>query len=127
MHNDRRLWRKILAADIGLSMVAVFFFAWLPPSTLNVYELVIMGGSLFAGVGVVTHAVARIHLPYEHWAYMAAGLVALLTLVVYETRTLGSGIPLSVRVPFGMFLLACSVSAFAAHVIDGGTPHREIS
>jgi hypothetical protein len=114
-----RWWRKALAADIALHLVAIFFFAYLPPNTLNTWETAIMGGSLLALGGVLSHAFIPIRVPGDQWAYLLSGGVALFTLLVYESRTWGEPIPLTLRVTYGLFLAAAAVSSYAAHVIDG--------
>jgi hypothetical protein len=113
-------WRHILAADIVMHLIAVWWFAFLPPSTLNEFETLIMIVCTLAGFGVVAHAFNWFDLPGERWSYLMAGFIMVLTMLVYEVSLLDSPVPLAVRVPFGLFLLAGSVSAFAAHVIDGG-------
>lgn len=113
-------WRHILAADIVMHLIAVWWFAFLPPSTLNEFETLIMIVSTFAMFGVIAHAFNVIDLPGEKWSYLVAGFIMLLTALVYEVSLLDSPVPLAVRIPFGLFLLAGTVSAFAAHVIDGG-------
>ena len=119
-----RWWRKALAADIALHLVAIFFFAYLPPSTLNTWEMGIMAASALALSGVMSHAFVPCRVPGDRWAYLLAGAVALYTLLVYETRTWGQPIPLTLRVTYGLFLLSAAVSAYAAHIIDGARPHR---
>lgn len=125
MEPSVRWWRKLVAGDVAMHMIAVLFFAYLPPSTLNAYEQLIMILAAAAFVGVLSHAFARVTLPAERWAYLAAAFVCVLTLLLYETRTLHTPIPLSVRIPFGLFLAAGAVSAGAAHVIDGGPPRPD--
>ncbi len=120
MTEDRRLWRKVLAADLGLFNVAVFFFAWLPPSTLKVQEQLIMVGAVFAAIGVGTHAMRRVRLPGEQWAYLVTAMVGALTLLIYAHLAVD---PYSVKVPYCLFLLSGVVSGLAAHVIDGGPGH----
>lgn len=114
-------WRHVLAADIVMHLIAVWWFAFLPPSTLNEFETFIMIVSTLAAFGVIAHAFDIFDLPGEHWSYLMAGFIMLLTAIVYEVQLLDSPIPLAIRVPFGLFLLAGTVSAFAAHVIDGGS------
>lgn len=123
-----RWWRKALAADIALHLVAIFFFAYLPPSTLNGWEQGIMAASTLALLWVVSHAfLPRRRVPGDRWAYLLAGAVALYTLLVYETRTWGQPIPLTLRVTYGLFLLSAAVSSYSAHIIDGARPHRCLS
>ena len=113
-------WRHILAADIVMHLIAVWWFAFLPPSTLNEFELSIMMVSGFAIFGVLAHAFGTFCVPGERWSYLISGFIMMLTFTIYEVRALGENVPLSMRVPFGLFLLAGATSAFAAHVIDGG-------
>jgi hypothetical protein len=113
-------WRHILAGDIVMHLTAVWWFAFLPPTTLNEFETLIMIVSTMAGFGVIAHAFDWFDLPGEQWSYLAAGFIMLLTMIVYEVSLLGSPVPFAIRFPFGLFLLAGTVSAFAAHVIDGG-------
>lgn len=124
MHPTMKWWRKILAADIIMHLIAVWWFAYLPPGTLNNLEKVIMVLATYAGVGVLAHAFDIINLPLERWSYLLAGAVCLLTLMAYETATFNSDIPLAIRVPFGLFLFAGAMSSFAAHVIDGAPRHH---
>lgn len=117
-------WRWIVAADILIHLTAVWFFAFLPPSTLNSMEKIVMTLSIFAAVGVFTHVYPRLSLPLDHWSYLVAGFVCMFTLLIYEVR--GAGIiPLSISIPFGLFLFAGAVSSFAAHVIDGGPTRKD--
>jgi hypothetical protein len=120
MTHERVLWRRVLAADLGLFNVALFFFAWLPPSTLAFQEQVIMLASAAAAVGVVTHSVQRIHLPGEQWSYLITAMVGALTLLLYAHL---AHAPAAVKVPYILFLLSGIVSGLAAHVIDGGPGH----
>jgi hypothetical protein len=115
-------WRHILALDIIMHLTAVWWFAFLPPSTLNEFETFIMIVATLSGFGVMAHAFNFFDLPAEEWSYLMAGFIMLLTAVVYEVSVYDSPVPVAIRVPFGLFLLAGSVSAFAAHVIDGGQP-----
>lgn len=119
-----RWWRKALAADIALHLAAIFFFAYLPPSTLNLWEAGIMAGSALALLGVVSHAYIPLRVPGDRWAYLLSGAVALWTLLVYESRVWGQPIPATLKVTYGLFLLSAAVSSYAAHVIDGARPHR---
>lgn len=119
-----RWWRKALAADIALHLVAIFFFAYLPPQTLNTWESAIMVASLLALAGVLSHAFIPRRIPGDRWAYLLSGGVALFTFLGYETRTWGYDIPLTLRVTYGLFLISAAVSSYAAHVIDGARPHR---
>lgn len=116
-----RRWRHVVAADIIMHLIALWWFAYLPPQTLNEYEVFIMAVSTAAGFGVFGHAFGWICLPGQRWSYLVAGFVCLLTLFIYEFRSIPSGVPLSIRVPFGLFIFAGAVSAFAAHIIDGGS------
>lgn len=125
MHPNRRLWRRVLAADISITMLAVFFFALLPPNTLNVVELSIMVGAAASAAGVVSYAFDWLRLPGERWGYLLAGMVCLMTLLSYEVATVGSPIPLSIRIPFGLFLAAGTASSLAAHIIDGARPAQQ--
>lgn len=117
-------WRWVVAADILLHLVAIFFFAFLPPNTLNLMEKLVMGLAVAAAIGVISHASARLRLPWEEWSYLAAGFVCVFTLLVYEFRAWGN-IPAAVSVPFGLFLFAGAASSFAAHVVDGGIRRRD--
>lgn len=117
-------WRWIVAADIIMHLTAVWWFALLPPNTLNLWEKIVMGLATLAGVGVVTHASPRLNIPGDHWSYLAAGFVCIFTLLVYESRVFGL-VPASTSVPFGLFLTSGAVSSFAAHVVDGG-PLRKV-
>lgn len=69
-------------------------------------------------IGVVAHASTRIRLPLEEWSYLATGATGLLTLLVYES--FATYVELNTRVTFGLFLVSGVVSAYAAHLIDGG-------
>lgn len=120
-----RWWRKALAADIALHLVAIFFFAYLPPQTLNTWEQGIMAMSVVALLGVLSHAFIPHRVPGDQWAYLLAGGVALYTFLVYETRTWLYDIPWTLRVTYGLFLISAAVSSYAAHVIDGGRGRRE--
>lgn len=111
-------WRKVLAADLGLFNVALFFFAWLPPATLVIQEQIIMAMAAFSFFGVVSHASTRISLPFENWAYLLTGATGLLTLFAYEIFARGDAVQF--QVSYGLFLLSGVVSAYAAHLIDGG-------
>ena len=114
-------WRHIVAADIIMHLIAIWWFAYLPPSTLNEYEVFIMVVSTLAGIGVLSHAFRNIcSLPLARWSYLLSGFVCLLTFSIYEVRSLGSGVPIAITVPLGLFLLAGVLSSFAAHVVDGG-------
>lgn len=114
---NRRLWRRVLAADLGVFNVAVFMFALLPPSTLKAQEWIIMAGAVLAGIGVVSHASTRIHLWGEGYAYLATSMVGGLTLLIYAHLATA---PYYVKIPYVLFLLSGVVSGLAAHVIDGG-------
>jgi hypothetical protein len=118
--SDRTLWRRVLAVDLGLFNVAVFFFAYLPPSTLKVQEVLIMVGSAAAAVGLVAHALQRIHLPGEHWSYLITAMVGFLTFILYAHL---STAPYNVKIPYILLLISGIASALAAHVIDGGPEH----
>lgn len=120
MNPKVKWWRKILAADIVMHLVAIWWFAFLPPDTLNGLELVIMVLATLAAIGVLAYAFEWFFLPGERWSYLLAGFICLLTLLAYEVDTLDTPIPLAVRIPFGLFVFAGAVSSFAAHVIDGG-------
>ena len=116
-------WRWIVAADILLHLIAVWWFAYLPPDTLNNYEKLIMVLASFAAIGVVTHACWWLRIPMAQWSYLLAGFVCLFSLMLYEIRSYEL-VPFSITIPFGLFLLAGTVSSFAAHIIDGGVRRR---
>lgn len=121
-HTER--WRWIVAADILIHLIAVWFFALLPPNTLNLIEKTVMVLSVLAGIGVLTHVSSRLNLPGVHWAYLAAGFICIFTLMAYEVNSYGE-VPASITIPFGLFLFAGAVSSFAAHVVDGGPRRRD--
>jgi hypothetical protein len=114
---DRRMWRRVLAADLGLFNAAIFLFALLPPTTLLPQEWLAMTLSGLAMVGVVAHACHRIHLPGEGYAYLATAMVGAYVFAVYAHA---AEAPASVKVPFLLFLASGIASGLAAHVIDGG-------
>lgn len=120
MTTDRRLWRRVLAVDLGLFNVALFFFAWLPPSTIEPQETAVMVGSVLAGIGVIGHALPRLRIPGESWSYLLTACVGFLTLLVYAHL---APVPYSVKVPYLLFLASGIASGLAAHVIDGGPGH----
>ena len=120
-HTDR--WRWVIAADILLHLTAIWFFAFLPPNTVNQIELTVMLLSFLAAIGVVLHAAGRGRFFGAEWAYLASGFVCVFTLLTYEIRAHGD-VPSSIYIPFGLFLFAGAVSSFAAHVIDGGQKRR---
>lgn len=126
MNPKVKWWRNILAADIVMHLIAIWWFAYLPPDTLNGFELLIMAATTFAAVGVVAHAFRLLRLPGEQWAYLLSGFICLFTVLAYEVDTLDSDVALAIRIPFGLFLFAGAVSSFAAHVIDGGTRVGEV-
>jgi hypothetical protein len=111
-------WRKVLAADLALFNVAIFFFALLPPSTLVVQEWVIMVLAVFSLIGVISHASIHITLPGEDWAYLLTGATGLLTAFAYEIFVADDAS--QYRISYGLFLASGIVSAYAAHLIDGG-------
>lgn len=111
-------WRKVLAADLALFNTAIIAFALLPPETIVIQEQVIMAMAALSLIGVVFHASARFHLPWEEWSYLLTGATGLLTLFAYE---IFAQTDLSqFRITYGLFLLSGIVSAYAAHLIDGG-------
>lgn len=114
---NRTLWRRVLAADLGLFNAAIFMFALLPPSTLLPSEWLAMGLAALALVGVVAHAFPRFHLPGEGYAYLATAMVGSYVFAVYGHAAQA---PASVKVPFLLFLGSGIASGLAAHVIDGG-------
>jgi hypothetical protein len=117
MTTDRTMWRRVLAFDLGLFNVALFFFAWLPPDTLVWPERIAMVGSAAACVGVVAHAVRRVNIPGEGWSYLITACVGFYVLLVYAHT---APAPWSVKAPFLLFLASGIASGLAAHVIDGG-------
>jgi hypothetical protein len=117
MSSDRTLWRRVLAADLGLFNVAIFFFAWLPPTTLVWSERVAMIAAAAAALGVVAHALRRITIPGEGYAYLITAMVGFYVLLVYVHT---APAPAAVKVPFCLFLASGIASGLAAHVIDGG-------
>lgn len=114
--DDRHLWRRVLAADLFLFNVAIFFFALLPPIDLNNFEIVALILSGFAAIGLVTHATDKITLPKEHLSYMITSSVGL---YVFGSYMHMSTQPYYIKVPYLIFLLSGIVSGYAAHVIDG--------
>ena len=122
--NSTERWRWVVASDILLHLTAIFFFALLPPNTLNPVEISAMALAVFAAGGVVLHAWGRYRLPWTEWAYLTAGFVCVYTLLAYELKSYGS-IPAAISIPFGLFLFAGGMSSFAAHVIDGGQKRKQ--
>jgi hypothetical protein len=112
-----RSWRRVLAADLGAYNIAIFFFALLPPSTLNSFEWAAMLLAFFNGVGVLAHAMERFNLPGEEWAYLTTGATGLFVLISYVSLSTDS---VEVKLPFTLFLISGVLSGYAAHVIDGG-------
>lgn len=107
-------WRRLLALDLGLFNVALFAFAYIPPRTLIIPEIIVMIGSVLCLIGVVSNALPKIHLPYEEWAYFITGLLGTLTILLF-TRLSPDEILL--KIPIDLFLLSGVASAYAAHVI----------
>ena len=114
---NRNLWRRVLAADLGIFNLAIFAFALLPPATLLPSEWFAMALSALGVVGVVAHAIRCIHLPGEGYAYLATAMVGSYVFAVYAHA---AEAPASVKVPFLLFLASGIASGLAAHVIDGG-------
>ena len=112
-------WRKVLAADLGIFNVAIFFFALIPPQTLVIQEQLIMVMAAISCIGLIGHASTRFKLPGESWSYLLTGATGLLTLGAYEFFAEDT-ISYQYRVTYGLFLLSGIVSAYAAHLIDGG-------
>ena len=117
-------WRKVVAADLVLYLLSLFMFAYLPPKDVSLYEGTVMVLSLITLIGVVSHASERTHLPLEEWSYLVTGFLGLLTFGLYESYSAYFSEPTSVRITYGMFLLAGAVSGYAAHVVDGGRPRK---
>ncbi len=113
----RERWRILLAVDLGLFNLALFLFAWLPPTDILPQEWLAMALAVFAVAGVVAHAIPRVHLPGERWSYMITCWVGLYVLVAYEHLSTD---PYSMKIPMAAFMLSGIASSYAAHVIDGG-------
>jgi hypothetical protein len=109
-------WKRLLALDLGLFNVALFAFAYIPPETLIVPEILVMAGSVFCLIGVISNAFPKVHLPYEEWAYFITGLLGTLTLLLYVHFSSHAG-DILYRIPIDLFLLSGIASAYAAHVI----------
>ena len=124
MEPSGQWWRKVIAADLALYLLSIFTFAYLPPNSVNPYEVLVMILSIVTLVGVVSHASTRWHLPLEEWSYLATGFLGLLAFGLYEAYSAYFSEPPSVRITYGMFLLAGAVSGYAAHVVDGGRPRK---
>jgi hypothetical protein len=114
---NRTLWRRVLAADLGLFNAAIFLFALLPPTTLLPQEWLAMVLSGLAAIGVVAHACTRIRIPGEGYAYLATAMVGSYVFAVYAHA---AEAPASIKAPFLLFLASGIASGLAAHVIDGG-------
>lgn len=115
-----RLWRRLLALDLGIFNLAMVALALIPPNTLVVPELVVsaLGALLF--FGVLSHASDTISVPGEQWAYLATGTLGLWTFLNFEVGASGGEVQLFAKVSIGLFLLSGAASGYAAHVIDGG-------
>jgi hypothetical protein len=114
---NRTMWRRVLAADLGLFNLAIFAFALLPPATLLPSEWFAMALSAAALFGVIAHAIRCLHIPGEGYAYLATAMVGSYVFLVYAHA---AEAPASVKVPFLLFLASGIASGLAAHVIDGG-------
>lgn len=117
MTDDRSFWRKVLATNLILFNVAIFLFAWLPPSTLVMPERIALGASAFAAIGLFSHAFDWFNLPGEHLSYLITGSVGVYSLVGYAVD---DSVPYYVKAPVLCFMASGIASAYAAHVIDGG-------
>jgi hypothetical protein len=111
------IWRRVLAFDLGLFNIAIFFFGLLPSRTLEINETIAMIFATIAFIGVIARAINRITLPGEEWSYLATGALGA---YVFFGYVLSSPDPYDDKVPFALFLLSGIASAYAAHVIDGG-------
>lgn len=109
--------RRVLALDLCVNTVALFLFAWLPPTEVLLAEIVTMVCAALCIVGILAHASIRFRLPWDQWSYLLTGVLGMFVLGAYGTAP---GIPYFLKIPFCAFVLAGSVSAYAAHVIDGG-------
>lgn len=116
----RDLWiRRLLALDLGLYSVALIALALLPPTTLSPPEVLAIALAGLALVGVLAQACRRIHLPGEHWAYLAVACVGMYAFLGYGHLGMH---PYWIKVPVLVFLASGIASAAAAHVIIGGPP-----
>jgi hypothetical protein len=117
--HDRTMWRRVLAADLGLFNAALFAFAAIPPETIVPLEGVAMFLSGVALIGVIAHACRAIHLPGENYSYLVTSMVGVYVLLGYLTSP---GV-LYQEIPIALFLCSGIASGLAAHVIDGGPEH----
>lgn len=115
---SNKTWRKLLALDLASFNLALFFFAYLPPNTLNYVEMFIMACSVLCFIGLVSHASTRVSLPLENWSYLLTGAIGLATIILYVKFQ--SDAEYYFKVTYILFLLSGTISAYAAHIIDGG-------
>lgn len=119
--SERQRWRAALALDLGIFNLALIVFALLPPWNLTLIEqgaILLAAGAL---IGVVAHALPRVHLPGEGWAYLASGAAGAYVTLAYS---MNSTAPYYIKAPFIMFLLSGVASGYSAHVIDGRRRER---
>ena len=110
-------WRWALALDLGIFNAAVFVLAAVPLTTIIFAEAVVMVMSAVCLVGVITHAMRRVHIPGEQWSALGTAWTGTVTMGAYLGTSPPAPPAYSAAVP--VFLLAGIASAVAAHLIDG--------
>ena len=114
--HDRTMWRRVLAADLGLFNAAMFAFAAIPPNDIIAIEGIAMVASLAALVGVVAHSCRRFNLPGESYSYLITSMVGMYVLLGYTS----DHVPTLDDLPIILFVCSGIASGLAAHIIDGG-------
>ena len=118
-----RWWREALAATLLAmlaSVVALLVAPHRPPTATAVGFLV---ACIAVGGGVISHVWMPTRSPWiAGWSFLAVSGVCATAAASFLIQSLGTDIPVSIRIPMVMFLLVGVFAGASAHIIDAGTP-----
>lgn len=117
MHDGFDRWtfrqraRFLVSFALLFYISAIFVLAVWPVDEVTWLRILTGIFCILAGIGLVSHALPYIHLPYDDYAYLVVGWVGVTTLGMYLVTTHD---PKSTRVALTLILLSGCVGAYGA-------------
>lgn len=120
-------FRMALIADLLMFTITLQVFVGLPilisqDNTFILQRLLLLSLGFPVMIGMLGRLFVRPPIPGNEWSYLGFAVYMMLVSGTFFTITWGSEeVPFTIKVVITLLMLTGLMSAFGAHVIDGGT------
>lgn len=113
VHQRNMLGLTVMSYQLGLMALA-----GLPLAELALPGLITLLGGGVVCLGIASHVSPYVALPGDRWVYLGCALLDFYVFAWFLTISSGDGY--AARVPLALLLLAGTLLAVLAHMLDGG-------